>query len=177
MIYQDEWPDFESSYMTIKQLVLNYNDTVSNINFYPSELADYPNGLRSVSLINLLEILDFKEYDYVNVTHIKSYVRNLFQESSDQMNSSTKTKRHQVYQWIKASFCKAYIKFLNHRIKVDEQKPQFQFTGLLASNGGTLDLWIGWSALTLVEFVSLAARYCGWTNRYNARRQQVKPMS
>lgn len=160
-ISQYSWPDYESSYFLIKDLVLNYNDTISNLNFYPRELMENITEFKAVPLLNLLRILDFDENEYVNITYIISYIQKLFEQRMEMKNNTEiVAKANQIYKWIQSSFCKIYVKFLTHRITVSEEKAQFGFTHLLASLGGTLGLWIGWSVLTLVEFVSLFAKHC-----------------
>ena len=74
VISQYSWPDYESSYKLIKDLVLNYNDTVSHLNFYPRELTKNMTEFKAVPLLNLLHILDFDENEYVNITYIISYI-------------------------------------------------------------------------------------------------------
>ena len=161
VISEYSWPDYESSYFLIKDLVLNYNDKISNLNFYPGDLMENMTEFKAVPLLNLLHVLDFDENEYVNITYIISYIQKLFEQRLEMKNNSEiVSKANQVYKWIQSSFCKIYVKFLTHQITVSEEKAQIGFTHLLASLGGTLGLWIGWSVLTLVEFVSLFAKHC-----------------
>ena len=93
-------------------------------------------------------------------------------------NTEIVVKANQVNKWVQSSFCKIYVKFLTHRITVSEEKAQIGFTHLLASLGGTVGLWIGWSALTLVEFVSLFVKHCLQITRKsegNISTVKVKP--
>ena len=45
-----------------------------------------------------------------------------------------------------------------------QQKPKFQISDLLAALGGCLGLWVGWSALTLVEILSFSVGLCKRSN-------------
>ena len=85
---------------------------------------------------------------YENQFDHESYVKNI-------------NVQNRLYDWVKSTFCKICLRFVNHRRTVNKQQAQFKVVDLLASIGGSVGLWIGWSALTLVETLSLIVIICG----------------
>ena len=163
MSFQTEWPEIGTVHTLINRLILNYNKSTSTVYFTPENLADGKiEVFTSVPLLNLLNILQFDKKEKTNILGIKSYLDNIFYGIRG--NESDIRNREQVkemiYKWVKSTFCKIYIKFEHNQIVVNRQKPQFGRSDLLASIGGSLGLWIGWSALTLVEFISLFMQFC-----------------
>ena len=74
VIYQSEWPDINSMAFLLKQLVLNFNKTDLAINFYPNELGlGMTEHVRSMPLFNLIQVLNFNESQYINITYVKDY--------------------------------------------------------------------------------------------------------
>ena len=168
IMYQSEWPDTKTMAFMLKKLVLVYNSTDSLINFYPLELGSgNTEHMKSVPLFNLIQVFDFNKTILINITYIKGYINAIFDEPWKTFNLDDDTKRIQkqkVINWIKSSFCKVYLRFLDNRMVLTQQKPKFQISDLLAALGGCLGLWVGWSALTLVEILSFSVRLCKRSN-------------
>ena len=164
MLFQSEWPEVENIHTLIDNLILNHNHSVSTVYFTRKDLADGKLGIpTSVPLLNLLTILQFDRNEKTNIKEIKSYLDQIFNgvngNESDIKNREIVVKER-IYKWVKSTFCKMYIKFEHNQIVVNRQNPQFARSDLLASIGGSLGLWIGWSALTLIEFISLLIQFC-----------------
>ena len=111
-------------------------------------------------LYNLIDVLHFRKDEYINITYIRSHLKSLLSNTMENENNiNANRERNQVYKWIKSSFSKIYIKYGHNRAIVNTEQPQFQQSDILAAIGGSLGLWIGWSALTLVEFASLIVKF------------------
>ena len=125
-----------------KNTVLKYYDhNDSRINFRPKELGSGNTELfKSVPLYNLIQVLDFSETEHINISYIKTYINLLFSEPLNFSDKHIKMHRNRVIHWVKSTFCKIYLRFLDHRVTVSEQKRKFEFVDLLASIGGSIGL-------------------------------------
>ena len=173
MSFQSEWPDIGSIHTLIDKLILNYSSSMSTVYFTPEDLADGKvDVFTSIPLLNLLNVLQFDRNEKTNIKDIKSYLDQIF----DGVNGNEHDTRNRekvitrIYKWVKSTFCKLYIKFEHNQIVVNRENPQFGRSDLLASIGGSVGLWIGWSALTLVEFISLLIQFCKCSLFSDARK-------
>ena len=163
MSFQSEWPDIGSIHSLIDKLILNHSHSMSTAYFTPKDLADGKvDTFNNVPLLNLLNVLQFDRNEKTNIKDIKSYLDQIFDvvKGNDPGTKSREKVIERIYKWVKSTFCKMYIKFEHNQIAVTRQNPQFGRSDLLASIGGSLGLWIRWSALTLVEFISLFIQFC-----------------
>ena len=97
--------------------------------------------MNRVPLFNLIQVLDFNHTILINITYIKGYINAIFDEPWKTFDLDDDTKRIQkqeVIDWIKSSFCKVYLRFLDNRMVLTQQKPKFQISDLLAALGGCL---------------------------------------
>ena len=163
MSFQSEWPDIGSIHALIDKLILNHSHSMSTVYFTPKDLADGKvDAFTNVPLLNLLNVLQFDKNEKTYIKDIKSYLDQIFDvvKGNDPGTKNREKVKERIYKWVKSTFCKMYIKFEYNQIMVTRQNPQFGRSDLLASIGGSLGLWIGWSALTLVEFISLFIQFC-----------------
>ena len=151
---------------------------MSTVYFTPKDLADGKvDAFTSVPLLNLLNVLQFDKNKKTNIKDIKSYLDQIFDvvKGNDPGTKNREKVIERIYKWVKSTFCKMYIKFEYNQIMVTGQNPQFGRSDLLAAIGGSLGLWIGWSALTLVEFISLFIRFCKCSLFNDASKTVTRP--
>ena len=175
VMYQSEWPDIKTMAFMIKKLVLIYNSTDSLINFYPPQLGSgNTEHMKSVPLFNLIQVLDFNKTSLINITYLYGYINAIFEEEWKTFDLDKDTKRIQeqkIINWVRSSFCKVYLRFLDNRMVLTQQKPKFHTSDLLAALGGCLGLWVGWSALTLVEILTFSMRLCKRSNNVETLKE------
>ncbi len=157
---KSQWPEVHDFWKLINKLVLNYDYNVSNINFTPKDLQINKNELSRIPLYNLVSVLDFDENEIINITYLRTSIEKLLTNKVTGPRRGLVSKTiERLEDWAKSCLSKVTIKVGHTPVVVHEQKPQLQKSDLMAAIGGSLGLWIGWSALTLVEFVSLLSEF------------------
>ena len=86
---QSEWPQNKNILPLLDGLILNYTKNLSDFNFLPKDLLLTKGELSSVPLYNLVDILRFPKKEYINISYIRYYVKDILEKSVDESDLYT----------------------------------------------------------------------------------------